>query len=173
MAPTPIIENITTFNCNPIGSFASGRRAGAIYSRLGEIKSISAVTTAICDATLIIGMRSTTPRRAYLSPASYCLRNSYTYINCNCNCNAAAAYITMEVSYQRQENNAAFFCRYSECCSKLRFGGAQRCLKAPPPGYSYNGRRHAVIRRVYVDGSDVPNHGSGASQVEFSSLRQF
>ena len=26
MAPTPIIKSITTFNCNPIGSFASGRK---------------------------------------------------------------------------------------------------------------------------------------------------
>ena len=32
MAPTPIIKTLTTFNCNPIGSFASGRKGYSVSS---------------------------------------------------------------------------------------------------------------------------------------------
>ena len=38
MAPTPVTKHITTLNCNPTGSFASGRKARAIARAFTELE---------------------------------------------------------------------------------------------------------------------------------------
>ena len=78
MAPTPIIKNVTSFNCNPIGSFASGRkgyRPAAGPRRLYSAVNIQ--TTGVQQQGVLALVDPEAALRVYAADAPRDLRRKY------------------------------------------------------------------------------------------------